>query len=447
MHLSPAKEKLVAGGERGGKSRGVAQEAFGLIADDRPGRYGLAGNKYEDTEVEFEYLVGLFQSIAALPTADRALQRSVKRPQDRSWRMELQGDFDGTVIETKSVAEVSNLKARSFDGLVLCEASLILEEAFKRAQGRIGERDGWITASGTFEKAQPWYAVLHDRWKAHAPDNYQQAFSLPTADNPVLFPQGRQDQRYLRMIAGSDQDRIDMRFEGKTVPNRRRVFPQFDVVTHIVDAPFVPARPNGELWPVCLAIDPGWANYAVLAVQVEGEGHDQMVYVRDEVFGHNMPREEVILACQQRDWWGNVTPTGHVIDIAGKQHQQSGETEVSGWHALTGLHIDYDYVKLEDGIDRLAAFLQSPVMLNASGAWVRTDPYPRLYVHRSCEELAQEFAMYQYPDNQEAGERRLPIDKWNHGLKALGYWLNWHYTLPGESYGPIRAEFTRGQAA
>jgi hypothetical protein len=442
MHLSPAKEKQVAGGERGGKSRSVCQEAFGLITDGYPGRYWIGGEKYEDTEAEFEYLVGLFQSIGALPTEDRPMRRVVKTPQDRSWRMELQGDFGGTLIETKSVGEVSNFKARSVDGIILCEAALMDPEAFKRAQGRVGERDGWLLASGTFEKQKgPWYAEMFNRWETHADDHYQQCFSLPTSANPVLFPDGTSDQRYLRMIADSDPDRIAERFEGRTVPNRLRVFPQFDVGSHVGDHPFDTGR------PVFLAIDPGWTTYAILALQVKGSGHEAVVYVIDEVFGHNTTRDEIIFECQQRDWWANVHPRDHVMDIAGKHHQPSGSTERDAWWQLTGLHIDVNYVKIEQGIDRLASFLKSTVAQDDGGQWVRTEPYTRLLVNRRCEELAHEFAMYQYPDNIAPEERRIPLDKWNHGLKALGYWLYHWWNMAGDPPQTLEAVFSAGEVA
>jgi len=436
IHLSPAKEKLIAGGERGGKSRAVCQEAFGIIPDGTPGRYWVGGQKYEDAEVEFQNLVGLFQSIGALPLNDRLLQRYVKTPQDRSWVAELQGDFAGTIIETKSVGEVSNLKARSVNGVVLCEAALISAEAFKRAQGRIAERDGWLWASGTFEKQKgSWYAEMYDRWKTHAPTHIQQCFSLPTADNPVLFPRGREDQRYLRMIANSDQDRIMLRFEGQTVPNRLRVFPQFDPETHVGDYGFNARQ------PVWLAIDPGWTTYAVLALQVTTDGSTDTIRVIDEIFGHNTTREEIIMDARARPWWGNVPARDHVMDIAGKQHQQGGDTELDAWWQLAGLHIDVNYVKLEQGIDRLASFLETTVARNESGQWIRTDPYSRLLVNRRCEELAHEFAMHQYPEHLEPEERRIPIDRWNHGLKALGYWLHHHYELPGDHAQPMMASF------
>jgi hypothetical protein len=142
--------------------------------------------------------------------------------------------------------------------------------------------------------------------------------------------------------------------------------------------------------------------------------------VIDEVYEQGVVAEDVISLCQERAWWDGVT--GGVIDVAGRQHAGL-PSHVEIWQAKTGLYLRSNRVKVVDGINRLRTFLRDP----GSGE-------TRLLVNPLCKGLIGEFAKYRYRvvvENRPVREE--PIDRDNHALKALGYWLY-------AKYGPVERE-------
>jgi hypothetical protein len=419
---------MIGGGERGGKSRSVAQELVGRLPVGQPGRYWFVGAKYENTHVEFRATVTLLQSLGALPWESKKLRECVRMARDRQWEMVLTGEFEGVEITTRSADEVTNIASWSLDGVIMCEAALLSEEAYRRLQGRIAERGGWLLMSGTFEKTVgPWYARKYLEWQRHDEDHHQRVFALPTWQNSVLFPGGKDDPKYQMMVADSSTERVAERYEGRPVPPSTLVFPQFNRDTHVGDYPFVAEEPgNNVRKPVYLAVDPGWANYAILALQrYVDKGGVHTIHLVDEVFGHNQTRGQLIQSCRQRPWWKNLASMGHVCDIAGRQrHGGAATNEVRAWYELTGIRLNSRKVSIEHGIDRVASYL---TRLNEVG-----DLEPRLFIDRRCRNVLNEFEMYQYADNKELPEVRVPEDKYNHGIKALGYWIVLTFGVSGQ---------------
>lgn len=204
------------------------------------------------------------------------------------------------------------------------------------------------------------------------------------------------------------------RFGGVPCPPATLVFPEFEPARHVA------AVDPASVQSIELAIDPGYAGaYAVLAV-TEAAG---VVRVVDEVYHRRMVAAEIIAECRRRWWWPRVS--GGVIDVAGRQHHASA-SQVEIWQALAGLRLRSRPVRIQDGIDRLRTFLRDP----ASGD-------PRLTLAPACRALMQEFGSYRY---HEARDDRpiseLPMDRDNHAIKALAYWL---YDRFGPVARPARA--------
>ena len=233
-HLSLAREKLIAGGERGGKSRSVAQELVGMIPRHQRARFWLAAKKYSGAHVEFSNTVVLLQCLGALPWKHAELRQLVHTPRDRQWTIECIGDFEGIEIATLSADEIVNVSRYSLDGAVMCEAAQMELEVYRRLQGRVAERFGWLIMSGTFERTEGvWYGVKFLEWERHTKDDHRQCFSFPTWANLVLFEEGRESQKYKDMIIDSPPDRISERYDGRPVRPATLVFPQFDFGTHV----------------------------------------------------------------------------------------------------------------------------------------------------------------------------------------------------------------------
>lgn len=426
VHLSESPQRLIGGGEAGGKTRGSVQELLGLCKPQ--GRYWLTGRQYENTHIEFDYLKRLMMAVGAITDEDKQVHIVRKE----SWSMELGPPFDGASVHTRTVDDVTKIVAWTLDGAVMCEAALCSKEAYTRLEARtVNRREGaWLLLAGTFEKTEgPWYATLFNAWRID--EAVGESFSVPSWANPVLYPGGRRDPKILALEAG-DEDRFMERHAGIPVPPSTLVYRKFNPKIHTGWHPFRKWRPRDDegdrqMWPVELAIDPGYANYAILALQRD-KGSDGItrVHVVDEVWGNNRTTEQLIRECRVRDWWPNVRPgRAGVMDVAGKQHH--GDRSVKEVWAAAGYRLRARHVKIEDGIDRVASFLEDMGLKHAESKdgepeWTEPKDWSRLFVHRSCRHLIEEFTEYKYREGPVTG-RRIPIDAYNHGLKALSYWL------------------------
>lgn len=400
-------------------------------------RYWAVGRQYDNTHPEFDYLIPLYQAAGAITD----VKRQVQTPKNQPWTIELGPPFQGAEVRTRAADDVTKLGSWSVDGILLCEAALVEEEAWKRLFGRVSNRRGWIWASGTFERQRGdlWYQRLYHDWKI--PGRSGSSFSIPTWDNRQAFPGGEDDPEIARLREENSESRFLERYAGVPVKSSLLVFPQFNPDVHITTVAYDPAR------PVELAIDPGYANYAVLAIQWSGGGADMRAHVVDEVWGHNMAAEQVIYACRQRPWFAQVKDG--VIDIAGTQRHGDDSNRLI-WRSLTGITLRSQRVDIMPGIDRLSTCLESfghRYNRTSDGQIVSTNPaeWSRVSINGKCARLIEEFALYQYPDGPVEG-RRIPKDAYNHGIKALTYWL-WDKLGPaGRSTNQTyRARFTSGR--
>lgn len=362
-------------------------ELFGRLLEGR--LYWLVGPEYDLCRPEFEYVLDACRRIDAVT--------SVRHP--ASNRCELI-TRTGARIVTRSAREPERLAAEAPDGILGCEAAQLPASVFLRLRGRIAERRGWLWLSGTFEGSRGWYAEKFRGWQA-AQSQDARAFSIPSWENRALYPGGRDDPEIADLEAMYPPDLFMERFGGVPCPPTTLVFREFDPRVHVSAR----AQPSGS--PVELAIDPGYAGaYAVLAIEQRGSD----VAVIDEIYLRRTVAGDVIAACRQRPWWPRVRDG--VIDVAGRQHHAAA-SQIEVWASLGRVRLRSHTVPLRAGIDRLRTFLRDPGNGDA-----------RLTVAPACRHLIEEFGLYRYHD---ASDREpvseLPIDRDNHAIKALTYWL------------------------
>ena len=386
-HDSQARIRLVAGGERAGKSRSAAMELFGRLLQGR--LYWLVGPEYDLCRPEFDYILDACRRVDAVA--------SVRYPATNRCELETR---TGARIVARSAREPERLAGEAPDGILGCEAAQLPRSVFLRLRGRIAERRGWLWLSGTFEGSRGWYANKFRAWQQEERP-HARAFSIPSWENRAIYPGGRDDPEIADLEAMFPPDLFMERFGGVPCPPSTLVFREFDPRLHVTAA----AQASGS--PVELAIDPGYAGaYAVLAIEQRGP----RVAVIDEVYLRRIVAGDVIVACRQRPWWPRVR--GGVIDVAGRQHH-AAPSQIEVWASLARLRLRSHRVSLHDGIDRLRTFLRDPV----SGS-------PRLAIAPRCRSLIWEFGRYRYHDD--SGLHTVsedPIDRDNHALKALCYWL------------------------
>ena len=157
-HDCAARIRLIAGGERAGKSRSAAMELVGRFLQGR--LFWLVGPDYDLCRPEFSYLVEALGSLDAIET--------LAAPTGQSSRMTLR---NGATIATRTGQRALRLAGQAPDGILGCEAAQLSYDAFLRLSGRLAERRGWMWLSGTFEGSRGWYAEKYRAWQADNPDD------------------------------------------------------------------------------------------------------------------------------------------------------------------------------------------------------------------------------------------------------------------------------------
>ena len=407
IHDDATRNRLVSGGERGGKSKLGAMELTGSIFADAGNLYWLFGATYQETSQEYFYLTDNFNKLGLLASVTK-----VFNPGEIVLKT-------GTVIKTISGTDPRAIGREAPDGILVCEAAKIDYITFLRLTARCAEKRAWMLLTGTFEGSLGWYPEKFIEWQL--PNVEGRSFSLPSWSNLVVFPGGRKDPEIIRQEKSLPKELFDERFGGVPCPPTGLVFKEFKVTHHVKD---ISINFNE---PIYLAIDPGFAGaYAVEVVQVIND----VIYVVDEVYEQHKVHSEVIQICQMRPWWDKVTAGGWgTIDIAGTQHHaQPAAVEV--WTKQAGIALNSQKVPIDEGINRLRTFLKINPLTNQ----------PSMVISPKCRGLISEFGgcpnpfttgsgagkqmVYQYKmdrENNVMGED--PEDKNNHGIKAMIYFL------------------------
>ena len=412
---------LVAGGEQAGKSvvaslflmrkywewrdvhagegSSAARRKRRRLEFERKPLYWLVGATYGETQREFRYLAEWFGALGILYEATKRVDPG---------RIVL---VDDARIETKSAMDNRTLSKEAPDGIVGCEASQLDASTFARMRGRLTPTNGWLFLAGTFESSVGWYPQLYNAWRSGHAD--RQSFSLPSWTNRTLYPGGKDDPNLAALRAESTDDFYMERISGQPAPPRGLAIPEIRPDIHMRQIAYVQGL------PVSLAIDPGYAGaYAVEVIQCVG-GQEAIV---DEIYQRGMITEEIIDLAMSRPWWSAVG--GGVIDVAGYQHHaMPAPAEV--WLERAGVALSASQVRINDGTERLRSFLKAP----SDGR------EPKMVIASHCRGILSELGVMPNPfDGQTRAYRwktdregtivgQTPEDRYNHGIKAVIYYL------------------------
>lgn len=407
MHFSDLEdpsiiEKWVSGGEQSGKSKSAAMELMGRVPEGLV--WWLVGMDYFNCRKEFEYCWEVAH------TSNLFVSGSL--PAEGQCNMTMAG---GISLKTISLKDLSKVGHESPNGVLVCEAAQVKQEAITRIRTRVTGAGGWIQCSGTLEGSLGWYARTLEEYKTF--NQYgAKSFFIPSWTNPHWYPLGYDDPKIQAALAKLQPDVFNERFAGMPVKSSRIVIKWFDPEIHVGFYEF-----DTDL-PVEIAIDPGGSNksgaYSVLAIQEK----DDIVYVIDEVYTLGLVTEDIIEHCQTKPWWHKVQ--AGIVDIAAKQHNTAAPSKMPSdwdiWFQTTGLGLICSKIDQGAGIDRMGSYLKVDQVTRK----------PHLLVNYRCKGLICECASGNPPDGfAEMGpwlrhkETGKPIDKDNHSVKALYYYL------------------------
>jgi hypothetical protein len=405
VHEGNERIKLVAGGERVGKSVSVAAEETAEVLFSPPGSlYWLVAATYELARAEFGYIAD------GLRVFNPGYIKKLSFPNQGPCSILTVANVE---ILTKSADDPIRLAMTAPDGILMCEAAQMSEETFLRLRGRIAEKRGHMLLSGTFERGKDWYKDYYLKWQGDNFDNAR-SYSIPTWANTKIYPGGREDPEIKSLEEMYPAEVFLERFGAVPCPPATLVFPEFEVQKHVDSGCTLDST-----LPVHLAIDPGYRGgvdgsyYAVLACQFHGND----VSVIDELYLSKQVHEEVIALTSQTHWWKQAKQIA-IDHWGGRQHAMGGKAPAEVWGALTKIPIvSYPLKSVNDAVYLLKTFLKNT-----------SDGRARIKISPRCEGLIREFGRYKYPEDREGralGEK--PIDRYCDSIKALMYLLLCNY--------------------
>ena len=409
----PARIKLVAGGERAGKSFLGALSIISRLDEFEPDDIvWLVARDYERTRAEWNYLTDILEKMGFLIKQTKRIDPGELTAACGST------DTPGTfTIKTKSAQDHRSLAMEAPRMIVACEASQIDYESFLRLRGRIAEKRGHLFLEGTFEMSLGWYPSQWESWQFFNEQDDAISFSLPSWTNKVVYPNGREDEEILALERLHSEDWFNERVAGKPAPPSGLVHSMFDVTEHVSDkSEYIPGEAV-HLW-----VDPGYSQitksaYAVEAVQIIGS----QIRIIDEIYEREKITEEIIEICSMRPWWRDVQ--SGVIDVAA--HNIGESRPVDTWLEKAGLYMQSERVGILDGVERFNTFLKESPETNQPN--LIFNPRARGVISElgGCanpfDDQLHVYAWRTDRDNNVIG--REPKDAFNHGVKAITYGL------------------------
>lgn len=404
---------IAAGGEQAGKSYTAGNHVAAAAGPAKDGIFWLVGNRYEDCRREYLY------AVTALLRAGMTKKGMYSAGETGPWTLRL---FNGAVIKTLASEDVTVLAREAPDGVVMCEPGRQSFEAFEAAWRRCIPKTAWMLVAGTFENdPERWYPDLFTKCEG---DNAYAGVSrsLPTYANPSLYPGHARDPKFLGAVEVLKQEHpqdwqeiVGERFLGRPRRPQGIVFSEFGTFTHIKhSAEFDP------MYPVILAVDPGWfpSAYAVLFCQIVGD----QIRVFDELYLHRHRTKDVITMVKNHYAYPKLSEI--YMDTASKQHGNAQDSAYETWTAELAnesIPIITQYVDEKEGRSRLHDKLSHNPLLSQ----------PYLLLHPRCKLTAWEFQkgyrLRQRHDGTFHSDE--PIDEHNHAIKALTYLVVGRYGM------------------
>lgn len=405
-HQHPARVKLVVGGIRGSKSLSGACEA--LSWTPHADLVWLAADSYDLCRQEFEYLA---EGLISLEWTQASL---ISLPHSKYMPCSLETVW-GTLVETRSLHDVSTFVARAPDFIMLCEPGLADPRSVARARERLSTCRGVLWAAGTMEEVRyNWVEECLRDWARWPNAANAKSFIVPSWHNRAVFPGGKYDPEIISLRANLPWEDFLVRICGVPVPTRNRVLADvWKPKRHVVAVEFHPYEMDEgvkRLRPVEVAVDPGWgrtgrrtgSRYVILAIQAT----DDMVNVVAEVAVDHMVHKAVLQLANSQPWWTNVT--GGTLDpYAADSHPLASVSPRESWWEEARVHLRVPpRQRVETIISLLTEYLDDPVTHK-----------PRLRVNPQCERLIWEMEHWRRKPNG------LPQETNCDALKALGYYL------------------------
>jgi hypothetical protein len=402
IHDSQERYRTLACGRRYGKTVFGAQEMTAAICDpEQEGYYWIVGPNYVQGEKEFRIVDK--NIMTKLPFGGR-VKRQYNVPQGLM-RLEMPW---GTVLEVKSADRKEGLLGEGLKGVLMSEAarhdSMTWEQYIRPA---LSDHKGWAIFTST-PKGYNWFKGLYDLGISGEPG--YASWSLPSWDNPIVYPGGRDDPEILAMQAEMSPQYFAQEIGAQFTAFAGKIYEEFLDTVHVTDLQF---HPN---WQNFWAFDYGWSNpFVCLDIQVDP---DDNVYVWRDYQKRHVSSWDHGHYLQSRS-----NPDGfHVDGMFGDP--RGGDSRYTLELVLGS--ISSDEPQPEDGNSTWMIgieYVKRWLKLQANGK-------PKLLIDRSCVDLIRQMDQLHAPDEKEGINVREGQHKYDdHGPDALRYFMAQYFGL------------------
>lgn len=450
IHESSARNKVIAGGRRVGKSELGAGELDveavkarfmlnQLIDTGKRREFWIVGPEYTDAEKEFR------KHYDALKRVDAPFDKPGTYYDPHSGDLQLSMYGGKYLVLGKSAKHPERLVGEGINGVIMAEAAKQRERTWtKFIRPMLADFKGWSLHSSTPE-GKNWFYEL---WlRGQDPSNPAwESWRIPSWANPYVYGKGATPEGIamlrqaiqnrkpigprLRKISGVDPEIIEMMIDlPEETFNQEvaalftefagRVFKDFDDEYHVRDLEYNPA------WNTFAAVDYGFTNPFVWLL-IQENPIDGTVHVLDEVYESGLSIDDAARHIRDRGLDNVQTfypdPASPSDTLALERHLRIRHTGGTGGE----LNIRLRYIR--EALKDMNTHLPDGDPLR----------HPKLLIDRKCTNTIREMNDYRYPatsSEQNRNPKDVPLDKDNHCPEALGRFYRGRYGDPSAAVG------------
>ncbi len=394
IHASQARFKCLACGRRYGKTTFGGNELTVAALDvSDPGYYWIVGPNYVQGEKEFRILhnnlvikLGLG---AKIKKQYNVLQGNMRI--EMPW---------GTVIEVKSADRKDSLLGEGLHGVVMAEAARHDRDTWEQyVRPALADKKGWAIFPST-PRGYNWFQGL---WLLASVDENYEAWRLPSWENPIAFPMGRDDPEIIEIERNTSPQFFKQEYAAEFTAFAGKIYEDFNPNIHVKHIEYNPN--NRSFW----AFDYGWNNpFVCLDIMVDS---DDNVYVwREYVKSHvsTWDHGHILLA-------RNNPPNFHVD---GRFGDPRGGDSAATLSLVIGA-IGADDVEMEIGYELVRRWLK-----------LQPDGNPKLFISPNCPELIRQMEQLHASEGKEGINAKEGQHKHDdHCPDALRYFFSQYFHL------------------
>jgi hypothetical protein len=339
------------------------------------------------------------------------------------------------LVHAKSAKYPATLVGEGLMGVILAEAAklkpTVWTQYIRPTLADFAREGSWALFTSTPE-GKNWFYDLYMRGqsKLHK-DRQWWSIRRPSWTNPIVFPNGREDDEILEMEQDMSTELFKQEVEADFTDFVGRVFKSFNEETHVGDYKYNPR------WPVYLASDKGWrAPSVVLFVQVDVFDN---VWIAGEYYRPGRDAEEVA---------EDILDDPYLRPMAESARYMYPDPASPEWAATLDKKL---HVRSQSGTGG-----EIDTRLNIIRKWLRPQPLdlpdghpekkPKLLVDQHCYNTIREMNDYRYPETrneetQATQEKPLKVD--DHTPEALGRFMVGHFGQQEAARGNARVSRAR----